>query len=218
MGQSFAKGREATRDRRAKLASARRDKRSTRNSSGRAVSEASQPRSRVREDGPAATADPAEKTDDDRMRRAACQAFYAAKCRPGFKDVTDCTAEELLARGDGLASVLLVDCRADKEIAISKLAGSVTQREFDVGWERMLAEGKTEVVMYCTIGGRSGAAAKAFGAKHPEVKIANLAGSLIEWAHAGGAVVDAEGLPTTRIHAWGRKFAAMMPASIDAVV
>ena len=156
--------------------------------------------------------------DDNATRRAECQAFYATKCRPGFQDVTDYTAEQLLARN--LASVLLVDCRADEEIAVSKLAGSVTQRAFDAGWVDMLAEGggKEEVVMYCTIGGRSGAAAKAFGAKHPEVKVANFAGSLIEWAHAGGEVVDTEGQPTTHIHAWGPKFAAMMPQNVNAVV
>jgi len=224
MGQSFSKGREATKDRRARVTSRRSDRKLQR--SGREAPEPNTAAAVTAEAAPPADAVAAE----DARRRAACDAFYAAKCRPGFKGVTDVTAEELLARADLAEAVLLVDCRAPKEIAVSKLAGSVSQEAFNAGWEEMLltagggggsgaaAKAAREVVMYCTIGGRSGAAAKAFGAAHPEVAVSNFKGSLIEWAHAGGGFVDAEGLPTRRVHAWGRKFGDMMPQGVEVVV
>ena len=227
MGQSFSKGRDATKDRRARLSSRRSDRKLQR--SGREAPEPNTAAAVKAEAAPPADAVAAE----DARRRAACDAFYAAKCRPGFKGVTDVTAEELLARADLAEAVLLVDCRAPKEIAVSKLAGSVSQEAFNAGWEAMLLTGggggggggggeaatpAREVVMYCTIGGRSGAAAKAFGAAHPEVTVSNFKGSLIEWAHAGGGFVDAEGLPTRRVHAWGRKFGDMMPQGVEVVV
>mmetsp|Transcript_44738 Transcript_44738/g.87720 ORF Transcript_44738/g.87720 Transcript_44738/m.87720 type:complete len:172 (-) Transcript_44738:66-581(-) len=159
---------------------------------------------------------------DDAKRRAECLSLYDNKYRSGFREVTDVTAEEILRiqRTDGLVSVLLVDCRSDEEIAVSKLPGSVSLEEFDRRSETLLAEGsgKTEVIMYCTIGARSGSAARDFGAKFPGVKVANFRGSLIEWSHAGGEVVDTNGRPTRRIHACARKFGNMMPERVEVVV
>ena len=38
---------------------------------------------------------------------------------------------------------------------------------------------------------------------------------ILDWAHAGGPLVDASGQPTTRLHAFGSKWAAMAPERFE---
>ena len=97
----------------------------------------------------------------------------------------------------------------------------MARERFEKDWSTLL-DGKTDVVAYCTIGGRSGQFVKKFLAANPGVaaraRVRNFKCSLIDWAHVGGVVVDGEGRPTKRIHAWGAGQVKFFPAGIETVV
>ena len=87
---------------------------------------------------------------------------------------------------------------ARRTLWVSALAGAVSPEEFlaqiDVHRGR-------RVVAYCTLGVRSGAWAAERCADGLQVE--NLAGGLLAWTHAGGALVTPEGAPTVRLHVYG---------------
>ena len=74
------------------------------------------------------------------------------------------------------------------------------------------------VVLYCTIGARSGLACGGLAAAAPPLRVANLAGSLITWTHSGGKLVTGgeTGTGTTKVHVYGKKW-ALQPAHLSAV-
>ena len=227
----FNEGRERTQSRREAVNSRRAQKRNGRNVDALAVPVAASAVATClsSNDGDACdTAAEAPQRDAARRREAAA-AFYASKCRPGFKSVDDITAEELKVlldageggAGNGNSAVILVDCRAKKERDISIMAGAVARETFESDWSSML-DGKTDVVAYCTIGGRSGKFVKQFVAAHPrveeKVRVRNFKCSLIDWLHVGGVVVDSGGHPTKRVHAWGASQVNFFPAGIETVL
>ena len=61
----------------------------------------------------------------------------------------------------------------------------------------------TWIVPYCTIGYRSAKFTQAFQAEHPEIRIYNMAGSILAWLHAGGEVVGPQGKPVKAVHVYG---------------
>jgi rhodanese-related sulfurtransferase len=96
-------------------------------------------------------------------------------------------------------AVLFLDAREDKEIAVSKIPGAISKREF----EQNPAQYKTrKIIAYCTIGYRSAAYVEKWNKRSYTMQ--NLRGSLLLWAHAGGVLVDATGAATTQVHVYGR--------------
>ena len=64
------------------------------------------------------------------------------------------------------------------------------------------------VVCYCTIGARSGLTALRLAGQFPQLRVVNLAGSLMLWTHRGGRLVDpASGQGVKRLHTYGEKWA-----------
>lgn len=127
--------------------------------------------------------------------------------------------------------IILVDCRTPGERAVSRLPGSIPQEAFEArlkgqgssasskGGDSSEATGAAAslegatVVAYCTIGYRSGLFANGLAKDHG-LKAYNLRGSILSWAHAGGALVDATGKPTKRLHTYGAKW-ALEPAGYE---
>jgi len=92
----------------------------------------------------------------------------------------------------------------------------------DLGVEQ-LVDGRPLVVLYCTIGARSGLACGGLSSALPPLRVANLAGSLITWTHSGGLLFASagegvgEGLqPVHILHSYGEKW-ALQPAGVHAV-
>jgi rhodanese-related sulfurtransferase len=134
--------------------------------------------------------------------------------------------------GDGLRSppVLLVDCRSVTEQNVSMLPGAITQDALEerlscaaaakteaqtaesgrTDQENGLVNQKPLLVCYCTIGYRSGLAAKSLQQKHPGqfAEVLNLEGSLLAWTHARSRpqLIDPAGHPTTRLHVYGKRW------------
>jgi sodium/bile acid cotransporter 7 len=97
--------------------------------------------------------------------------------------------------------LVLVDVRTPAEQAVSRIASAITAAEFE---ERRAQFAGAVVVTYCTIGYRSGLYAERLRAEGWDAR--NLAGSLLAWTHAGGALVDPAGRPTRRLHVYGERW------------
>ena len=113
-----------------------------------------------------------------------------------FPAVPETTVEELLEQRDG---IVLVDAREPDECAVSVIPGAVPQTELDVD----SLQGK-RVVVYCTIGYRSGLAAREL--RERGIKASNLKGGVLLWTHAGQPLADRAGRPTRRVHVYSRKW------------
>lgn len=104
-------------------------------------------------------------------------------------------------------AVLFLDAREDKEIAVSRIPGSISKREF----EQNPAQFKSrKIIVYCTIGYRSAAYATQWNKRGYTMQ--NLRGSLLLWTHAQGALVDAKGAATSQVHVYGRDW-DLLPAA-----
>ena len=136
-------------------------------------------------------------SNDDKLARIE---EIVAGYREKFSDVPGIEAEALraeLARG----AVVLVDVRTAEERSTSMIEGAIGSDEF----ERRAAEFEgASVVTYCTVGYRSGGYARKLREDGWEAR--NFDGSVLAWTHAGGALVDAEGRPTRRVHVYGERW------------
>lgn len=145
---------------------------------------------------------------DDAARRQAVERLYADYRRefPEVADIAPADALDLWRRG----TAVLVDERTPEEQAVSMIPGALRAKDLQTRWEDF--RGKS-VIVYCTIGYRSGKLAQALRARG--VAAVNIRGGLLGWVHAGGPVADAGG-PVKRIHVYGKTW-DLAPAGFEAV-
>ena len=147
-----------------------------------------------------------ELTDEQKLERI--DDLYR-KYKRSFPDVPDVSVEELIALKEG-KNVVLVDERKRKEQVVSMLPGAITSREFEDNIERY--KDKT-IVVYCTIGNRSGHYAR--GLIEKGLIVYNLRGSILAWIHAGQKLVS-DGKETRQVHVYGRRW-NLAPKGYEAV-
>lgn len=128
-------------------------------------------------------------------------------------DVEDSVGDVPVIRADALRQALgsaappvLLDVRTEAERAVSVIPGAV----FDAD---AIASG-AEVIVYCTVGLRSGQTARQL--RERGINALNLRGGILAWLAAGGTLVDAQGVPTQRVHVYGRRWNAV-PQGFEAV-
>jgi rhodanese-related sulfurtransferase len=132
--------------------------------------------------------------------------MYAKYKQNDFSEIPDFAAAEAMSLADSLAFVIL-DVREPKEREVSILAGSVDRKTYDE--HRQEWKGRP-VLVYCTIGYRSGLATKKL--REEGVEAYNIIGGMLGWAHAGGEVLDGKTLePTRRIHIYGSRWNLLPP-------
>ena len=126
---------------------------------------------------------------------------------PRVRDVTPLQVEKMRAEG---FPFVLVDVRKEKERAVSTIPGAISREEF----ERRREEFRGHLIIsYCTIGYRSGRYLEKLARKG--FQAANLAGSILLWAHQGGTLAH-EGKPTRRIHVYAETW-DLAPAGFEGV-
>lgn len=146
---------------------------------------------------------PARADDRDRAYRDALRLELAGIGAPKV-DVSE--ARRLIDKG-----VVLLDTRTKEEFAVSHLPGA---RLVPFGAWQLLAGPTiphdlpldTPIVVYCTIGWRSGKTVEALRAKGYAGAV-NLYGGIIQWHNEGGALVDADGRVTKQVHPYAQRYA-----------
>ena len=115
-------------------------------------------------------------TDWPSLKRAIRDRF------PGVRQISTEDLRAALARGDPL---VLIDARADAEYRVSHLQGA-RNAETVAQAVRMLARTPRDhaVVVYCSVGYRSSALARGL-MRAGYTRVANLEGSIFEWANKG---------------------------------
>ena len=113
-----------------------------------------------------------------------------------FPEVPERRVEELLAALESGRAPTLIDVRGPAERAVSTLPGAIDLDRFEAD----PALHDQPVVLYCTIGARSGEAARKLRAQGVDAH--NLVGSILAWTHAQGPLENAEG-PTRAVHVYG---------------
>jgi len=109
-----------------------------------------------------------------------------------------------------IKKVLLVDVRSKDEQAISKIPGSITQKEFNINPEKY--RGK-KIIPYCTIGYRSFKFTKKL--KEKNFNAANMQGGILYWSFLRGNVVTPDNKPTKKVHTYGNSW-AILPSGFEA--
>lgn len=105
----------------------------------------------------------------------------------------------------------IVDARSQRERRVSIIAGSLSIEEF----EAQIEEHKNKhILVYCTIGCRSGAYAQKLRAKGLEAF--NLWGGVLAWTQDDRTFATPDGQPTRRLHVHGGQW-AVLPPSYEAV-
>lgn len=120
-----------------------------------------------------------------------------------FDDVRAQTPDEIAGRLEGEAPPLLLDVRKPEEFAVSRIPGAVNL-DPDADPAAALAElsRARPVIVYCSVGWRSAEMARRMAAAGFR-DVTNMEGSIFQWVADGRPLVDAEGKPTERVHAFG---------------
>ena len=153
--------------------------------------------------------DEQDRPDPDGVKRATIEKMYTGY-KTSFPDTPDITAQELVDLRVSDATVVIVDVRKEKERAVSVIPGALSRAEFERRKDEFRGR---RIVLYCTIGYRSGKIVKTLRAEGLDA--VNLKGSILSWAHASQPLVDKNG-DTKRLHVYGRKW-DLAPANYEAV-
>jgi rhodanese-related sulfurtransferase len=109
-------------------------------------------------------------------------------------------------------NLVLIDIRQPREQEVSMLPHAMTTAEFAERFRHGIPKGK-RLVVYCTIGYRSGKYAEELAKQG--IKADNLEGGVLAWSFVGGKflVKDAKGewTETTRIHVYDKEWNIVHP-------
>lgn len=114
-----------------------------------------------------------------------------------------------------MGNPLVVDVRDPEEFAVSHLEGALSLPLAELkssGWPPDWRRDRP-VILYCTVGYRSGLAAQCLLEQGLDAK--NLVGGILALAQADQPLVDGSG-QTWRVHTWHESFAWMVPMPYEA--
>ena len=98
-------------------------------------------------------------------------------------------------------TTLLVDVRSRAEQAVSRIPGAITQQEYEAEAGNRLEQ---QVVVYCTVGGRSYLYARKLVAAGVDTK--NYQDGILGWCRAGLPLESPDKQPTAAVHLYWRIF------------
>ncbi len=146
---------------------------------------------------------------EDRAKKEQMLEMYQAYKSKSFPNIPDISVEEYLKLKKE-EKVVLVDVREPREQEVSMIPGAITKKEF----EKDIKKYKNNIiVLYCTIGYRSGLYTQKLVKKN--YKVMNLIGSVLAWAHAGQPFIGPKG-ETRRVHVYGKKW-NLLPRGYEGV-
>ncbi len=131
---------------------------------------------------------------------------------PGVQHLT---TVELARRMASREAILVIDTRAKKEYLVSHLPGAVWAESAPQLRAAVRNVPETQlVVLYCSVGVRSSKAA-AMLMRDGGHTVANLRGSIFQWANEGRAL-EVNGKPTTHVHPYNRLWGQLLDTRLRA--
>ena len=130
---------------------------------------------------------------------------------PKVADAPTILASAALAALNSNAPPIFVDVRTAKERQVSIIAGAVDVESLPA---LHLKHPERPVVVYCTIGYRSGITTRALQAL--QIPARNLRGGILAWIAVGGDLVDARLKPSHQVHVYAKAWAAV-PDGFEAI-
>ncbi len=106
----------------------------------------------------------------------------------------------------GSESWVIVDAREEDEMAVSTIPKAISMDDFCANLESYRG---TAILIYCTIGCRSGDAAESL--MIDGVQTHNLWGGVIAWALHGNPFITSDGEETYRVHVFDEKWNVIPP-------
>lgn len=110
------------------------------------------------------------------------------------------------------SNLILIDVRQSKELDISILPHALSTAQFAARYRTGIPAG-SRIVVYCTIGYRSGRYAEQLAAMG--IKCENLEGGILMWSFAGGPLLaknaNDEWVATNRIHVYDSEWNIVHP-------
>lgn len=103
-----------------------------------------------------------------------------------------------------------VDVRSDKERRVSVISGAILLADLPAA----LKAKKRDVVVYCTVGYRSGLTV--IELQKRGIAARNLRGGILAWLAVDGQIVDQNGKPTYKVHVYGKAWAEV-PDGFEAI-
>jgi rhodanese-related sulfurtransferase len=128
-----------------------------------------------------------------------------------FPDIPDITVKELVDIQKA-EKVIIVDNRKSEEQKVSMIPGAITNETYLKNIDHY--DDDNFVVIYCTIGSRSGFFIKELRKK--KINAYNLIGGVLAWAHEGNIFLDSKGEETKQVHVYGSKW-DLLPYGYKAV-
>lgn len=116
--------------------------------------------------------------------------------KKSFKSVKNLLPQE----SDQLENPLFVDARENNEQDVSMIPGAITLEEFN---KKRDTFNDRNIVIYCTIGYRSGLYTKKLVSKG--YKAFNLKGGVLLWSHAKRDF-QKDGIATQKVHVYGKQW------------
>lgn len=130
--------------------------------------------------------------------------MYQEYKEKSFPEIPEITVEQALALQDS-TPILFLDVREPREIAVSRIPGGISGREFEKDKERYRDR---PIIVYCTIGYRSGLYTKELLEQNFDAR--NLIGGILAWAQAG-KIFDAGKGDSLTAHVYGKKWNLLPP-------
>ncbi|TWU38723.1 molybdopterin biosynthesis protein MoeB [Novipirellula aureliae] len=119
--------------------------------------------------------------------------------RPRVKTIT--TSDLHAAMNSDHSRPVLVDVRSQSEQAVSRIPGAMTQQEYEASVEELA---NRQVVVYCTVGGRSYLYARNLVAAG--VDATNYRDSILGWCRDGLPLESPDKQATNAVHPYWRIF------------
>ncbi len=132
--------------------------------------------------------------ENDKEKKQKIDALYQ-KLTKNFKanPLNPAEVQEKMKNGE---KIVFVDVREKKERNVSILPEAISQDEFEKNYEKYAG---STIVVYCTIGYRSGK----YCEKFKNLKIYNLSGGVLAWSHSQGEFYK-NGKSTTEVHTYSK--------------
>ncbi len=126
----------------------------------------------------------------------------------GLRHLKTAAAAELLAT----PGIVVLDVRAANEFAVSHLRGARNLAAADLPAQLTTVGKNTPILVYCSVGYRSAAAAQQL-TEAGYTAVHNYLGSLFAWANAGRVLVDAVG-ETAEVHPYNTDWGQLLGAHL----